>query len=999
MAVKGKIPVYDYMMTEHAGICLGPADGLFGIYVEDKLAWPPAQTNGDDSVAKCPDGIDYLGLNLGLPVEECIDPDHGEVLTTERTIFIDETELFGGDHRNGGVSGVVHWLPGRITQVLPGWIAERLGFSDPAQAPGYRGISSLWFTGGQKPEPERNSFGLIIKAAVTGAKIIAKKMSGFRWGTNMKYDMVSTAARVFVRPSVPSFSEWLASVHDQPGFPAEEASVIVVKTPLSAPRKKPNSGGEMFEQGGGFPTINAAAQIHALIASGAYDVNAGQTSMDHESFITCARILSREGLGVSFIVTGEETTKALVGEILNHVGGAVFVSPKTGLWTMRLFRPDTAFDELWGEVARPELTGFVLSPSNAELDGDFERQTWADIVNTVDVSYTEDETQERKILTLVNSSAIAAAGGEVVRDDLDYGFFRCEEAAKVAGQRALGVSSRPLMSASWVVNQSGSGLECLDVITVNWPSEGIVGGRWRVLTVEYGDSEDGSVRIEAIEDVFSEEPLQVSQGTQPGLWTPDSTRPEISNTYVFELGNQVARVDGYPDEDLEKLEDDKQVITGHLLSSNDPMMGVNLFTQPQGGVFPDNGTFVASTPCAVLGVALGIQDESQLSFYDMNFGPQESDIDVGDLMVIVRPSSVDGKHFERRTNTSWAAPHPSGLHYDYPDLSWEQGGEYFSNTYTVTDGVAAARRGLGHAVLALDDTLPPSQHAWKIGQAFPEEIVMVTALDRETGKITVRRGCYDTHPAPAPANSIVFHVKSTPSVSAGELWHASYLDAYQPVSVSGVSTDYHFADSLNTTASRRRSGRAFMPPRNANVTIVTDSGEVGFGGRIEIDEPQDITVRWSTRNRDLEDLQPMKYSGIRVTPEEGQRTIVRVYRRVRRGEPLLVPVISFYDLPGDSYVLPHWVFNDSMIDPQWNKALVMSEDGQATYKIEPNVIPSDIAGAAFVITVASQRYGDVTQGVSSGLWMSLEESITLVDIGTTPGGWGMNYGMDYGGTP
>lgn len=983
MAAKTKVPVYDYELTTHYGVSQGPADALFGIYVDGKLAWPPEQTDGDDSVAKCPEDIDYLGLNRGLPVEQCINPNHGEILTTERTIFIDETELFGGDHRNGGVRGVMHWLPGRVSQLLPSWIAARLGFSDPSQAPAYRGITSLWFTGGHKPEPVRNAAGLVIKAAVTGAKIIAKKASGFRWGTNSKYDLVPAGARVFVRPSVPALSAWLDSVYQEPDFPDAESSVIVIKTPLSAPRKKPNSGGEMYDQGGGFPTINVAAQAHAFIASGAYDVNAGQASMDHESFITCARILSKEKLGVSFIVTGEESVKDIVGEMLNHVGGAVYVSPKTGLWTMRLFRPDSAFDDLWGDVSRPELTGFVLDPSNARLDGDFERQTWADIVNTLDVSFTEDETQEKKTFTLVNSSAIAASGGETVRDDLDLQMFRCEEAAKTAGLRALGVSSRPLMSASWVVNLQGADLEPLDVITVNWPSEGVTGSRWRVLTAEYGDSDDGSIRIEAIEDVFSADPLQLAHNIQPGLWTPEPTKPEITNEYFTPLSYQMARLEGHEPEELDELVEQDQVISAHILASRQPMIGANVFTKTVSGSYPDDPDFVPATPCAVLGVPLVIEDDSTLNFYAMDFGPQENDVDPGDLMVIVRPRNALGEHYK-------APPYGSYRIAIYPQLNWGSVGEYYLATYTIgVVGDDMGRNDLGNAVLALDETLPASAHGWKIGHQYPEEVCMVTSVNRETGQISLRRGCYDTHPAPAPANSIVYHVKTAPTTAAPELSGTVYNDAYQPLSVSGISTEYHYGSGHS------RVPRASLPPRNANVLVSAGGASAGFGGRLELDEPQDVTVSWATRNRKLEDRQPLRYSAPRVTPEAGQRTVIRVFRRVQRDQPYLVPVISFYDLPGDSYTLPAYVFNDSLIDPEWNKG--KRWDGTQNH-LEVDLVPTDIPGGAFVITVGSHKYGDAEQGTASGIWFSLQESVVLVDIGTTPGGWGLNWGMDYGGT-
>lgn len=987
-----KVPVYDYSQSVHFGVCNGPATACFGIYVKGKLAWPPAQTDGDNGVNRCPSDLDYLALNLGSFGED-IDPEHPEILTTQRTIFIDETDLFGGDHRSGGVKGVVEWLPGFANQLMPRFIANRLGYEDPAECPAYRDVATMFFTGGRKPEPVRNAAGLIVKAAVTGIKVIAKKASGFRWGTNF-YEMPPVGVRVFICPDAPPLSAWLNSVHETPGFPAEEAQVLVIKTPFSPPRKKPNSGGKFYEQGGGFPSANPAAAIYYILASGAYDINAREEMLDAESFITCARILSKEQLGVSIQITEDTPVKDIVGEILNHVGGALFTNPVNGKWTMRLFRPDADFDDLWGNVPRPEMTDIVIDPSNAVQDGDIERQTWSDIVNTVDVTYTEDESQERKTITLINNSAMAASGGESVRDSLDFRFFRNEEAARTAGIRALSVSSEPMVSGTWVLHQGGQDLVPLDVVTVNWPSEGLVNARFRVLSVDRGDSEDHKVKVSAVQDVFAAKTAQVAHGIQPPLWEPETTTPVISDEYHTTLNAPMARLAGYSLDQVKQLEADGEVLSANLIASRQTMVGAELYTaigssSQAGQPYADDPDFVAATPCARIGTSLGVEDHSVLNFYELDFGPQEDDVDVGDVMLIVRPSDISGeKHFK----TPFLLGAYRTIH--RPPLDWSRGGQYYASTYhypMVGFEADNLKSGWGGAVLALDDNLPSSQHAWKIGSAYRDEVCVVTSVNRETGLITIRRGCYDTVPAPVTADSVVWHIKGSHSyVSEPEAQNMDYRDTYKPISVSGVSTDYHPAPY------KIRVPRAYMPPRNANVRLTApEVGSVSFGTRMALSEPQDITVSWSTRHRHLEDLQPEAFSDPSVTPEAGQLTNIRVYRRVRRGEPYLVPVRFFYDIPGASYVLPHWVFNDSMIDPEWNRG----KDANAGLELVTDLVPTDIThGASFVIAVSSQKYGDADQGEVSGIWESLQSVIMLVDIGTAPGGWGNKYGLDYGGT-
>jgi hypothetical protein len=106
---KPKVEVTKYFMAQHLGICVS-VDALLAITVKEKLAW------------------------------------EGEV-TTQTSFVADKDQLFGGPTKEGGFEAVVYWLPGASDQVLPDVLAQKLGRADGADAPGYRGIASAWFTG------------------------------------------------------------------------------------------------------------------------------------------------------------------------------------------------------------------------------------------------------------------------------------------------------------------------------------------------------------------------------------------------------------------------------------------------------------------------------------------------------------------------------------------------------------------------------------------------------------------------------------------------------------------------------------------------------------------------------------------------------------------------------------------------------------------------------------------------------------------------------------
>lgn len=118
MAVKGQKPkVYDFLMSIDYGICHGTVDSFNEIRFRDKVGWVgPATVDG--------------------------------------ATYIEKNELFGGDDGGeGGVSGTVEFYRGSWLQKMSGSLAQRFGLT-PDTAPGYRGLSHVFFHGSRPPGEE-----------------------------------------------------------------------------------------------------------------------------------------------------------------------------------------------------------------------------------------------------------------------------------------------------------------------------------------------------------------------------------------------------------------------------------------------------------------------------------------------------------------------------------------------------------------------------------------------------------------------------------------------------------------------------------------------------------------------------------------------------------------------------------------------------------------------------------------------------------------------------
>jgi len=142
---KPKMEVTEYYMSEHLGICNGPIDALLGITVREKSAWTGFLSDPGD-------------------------------------IAISKPDFFGGVKKEGGLGGVVTYLPGRSDQVLPDNLAVKLGRTSGEDCPGFRGLASLFFTGtGASTSPSPYPFPLPwTTSTVSGG-------AGFYWTANSPY--------------------------------------------------------------------------------------------------------------------------------------------------------------------------------------------------------------------------------------------------------------------------------------------------------------------------------------------------------------------------------------------------------------------------------------------------------------------------------------------------------------------------------------------------------------------------------------------------------------------------------------------------------------------------------------------------------------------------------------------------------------------------------------------------------------------------------------------
>jgi hypothetical protein len=239
----------------------------------------------------------------------------------------------------------------------------------------------------------------------------------------------------------------------------------------------------------GVRDANPAHIIYEALTNTDWGMGSPSTLIDVASFEEAGVTLFDEPLGLSMIWTRQTTIQDFIQEVLNHINGVVFVDPQTGLLTLKLIRGDYDVDTL------PSI-----DPSTANLTN-FGRKLWGDIVNEINVTWTNPETEKDETVTAQDLASITTQGG-IVTDSRNYYGARYAALAKALASRELRSAGAPLATCDAEVDRSMWALRPASVLLVNWPEYGLSDLVMRVTSIDYGKPGDPAIKLSLIEDVF-----------------------------------------------------------------------------------------------------------------------------------------------------------------------------------------------------------------------------------------------------------------------------------------------------------------------------------------------------------------------------------------------------------------------------------------------------------------------------------------------------------------
>lgn len=250
--------------------------------------------------------------------------------------------------------------------------------------------------------------------------------------------------------------------------------------------------------------MNPAHIIYKTLTNTVWGLGYNPSDIDDASFRKAADKLYDEKFGLSLAWRNEKPIEDFIGGIVNTINAALRVNVITGKFELLLIRDDYRIEDL------PVLDENCI----ISLDK-FERASWGNTPNEVVMTY-HDRDEESAVVTVQNLSAIEVQGGVISSSTSYEGIHEPELAAKIA-ERELRVLSNPLAKVSLKVNRMGFLLQNGDVFNLKWENLGIKNLPCRVMSITRGEFDDGTIEIEAVEDVFGL-PQQTYVTHQGSLW-------------------------------------------------------------------------------------------------------------------------------------------------------------------------------------------------------------------------------------------------------------------------------------------------------------------------------------------------------------------------------------------------------------------------------------------------------------------------------------------------
>jgi Putative phage tail protein len=571
---------YKYYLGMHMVFCHGPADALYQLRVDNRVAWTGTTTGGQITVAaeglfggeKREGGVSGLvDIEMGTPTQVANDyletqlddvPGHrGVVAAVLRKCYLGMnpylkpwSALLQRIYKAKG--GAEQWYPGvaaiysgnqiagdtasgtTIALSSPGWQYMQVPRSDTTD---YSSADFSSWASGSTP------FGSGPDGAVQPGKTfwnmhtrmwIARRISG---PTGRAYNIRIPASiddtiniywngvAVLTQPDGDSLLTEVNVAIPSGSVTGDDVLMLqaVDRTAVGHPGPGEYTMVDIELTHGvgtniGLYDMNPAHIIRECLTNDDWGMGYQEADVNDTSFAECADTLYAEGFGMSLIWDRQMPIEDFIKEVLKHIDAALFVERSTGLFTLKLIRDDYDVGTL-----------LELNESNVDRVEDFNRRAFDELYNSITVKYVNSGTNRPGAVEVQDIAQVQMQGAVINTTATYAGISNGAMASKVAA-RDLKSLSTPLVSCTVYSTMVAKDLAIGDTFKLSWDEYDLVDMVMRVVGISFGDGLNNKVRIQATQDVFAA-PTSSYVAIDPSTWVDINVPPAPATAeIVFE---------------------------------------------------------------------------------------------------------------------------------------------------------------------------------------------------------------------------------------------------------------------------------------------------------------------------------------------------------------------------------------------------------------------------------------------------------------------------------
>jgi len=336
--------------------------------------------------------------------------------------------------------------------------------------------------------------------------------------------------------------------------------------------------------------------------------------LDDTSWTIAAQKLKAEGFGLCLRWNRQEELHVFAQNVVEHIGGAIYIDKSSGLLTLKLIRDDYDADNL-------DLYTYDKGLISIEPDASAREQA----INEVIIKYKDPIKDEERSLRAQNLASIQSIGS-INSTTTDYTGLPTGSLAGRVAERDLKTSTTGVKRYTVTLDRRAWRMAPGDVFAVSAPEKGIQRVILRAGKIEDGPLTDGKIRVSAVIDVFGLADTSFVN-EQESEWQPlDPTPTVITDRYIREA-TYVDTVRILSAADLQLVDPLSGATSTLAARPSETATGYNILTRIGSEEFVERGS-ESWAPIVFLSAAVGPYDET------LSFGSYQDmgNADVGSLL-------------------------------------------------------------------------------------------------------------------------------------------------------------------------------------------------------------------------------------------------------------------------------------------------------------------------------------------------------------------------------